>query len=69
MIALPSDLIRVRRIAAVRSLSSLPPNQIVGARSFSLDVALAEFMAAQNVSLDMPDSQLNLAVVYQNVGR
>ena len=30
---------------------------------------LAEYIAAQSVSLDMPGAQLNLAVVYQNTGR
>ena len=35
----------------------------------AFDAALAEYIAAQNVSLDMPGARLNLAVVHQNTGR
>jgi predicted CXXCH cytochrome family protein len=63
------DPIRAVRIAAAHSLSSLPPAEIDAAARPALDAALAEYIAAQAVSLDMPGSQLNLAVVYQNTGR
>lgn len=33
------------------------------------DAALAEYIAAQEVSLDMPGAQFNLAIVYENTGR
>jgi predicted CXXCH cytochrome family protein len=63
-----SDPVRAVRIAAARGLSSLPPDQLAAQRA-AFDAALAEYIAAQNVSLDMPGAQLNLAVVYQNTGR
>ena len=64
-----SDPVRAVRIAAARGLSSVPPEQIDAAHRPAFDAALAEYIAAQNVSLDMPGAQLNLAVVYQNTGR
>jgi hypothetical protein len=51
------------RIAAARGLSSLPQDQLAAQRA-AFDAALAENIAAQNVSLDMPGAQFNLAVVY-----
>jgi len=63
------DPVRAVRIAAARGLSSVPREQIDAARRPAFDAALSEFVAAQNVSLDMPGAQLNLAVVYQNTGR
>ena len=64
-----TDPLRAVRMAAARSLSSLPPGQLDAAARPAFDAALAEYIAAQNVSLDMPGAQLNLAVVYQNTGR
>lgn len=63
------DPVRAVRIAAARSLSSLPPGQIDAATRPAFDAALAEYIAAQSVSLDMPGARLNLAVVHQNTGR
>jgi len=63
-----SDPVRAVRIAAARGLSSVPQDQMAVQRS-AFDAALAEYIAAQSVSLDMPGAQLNLAVVYQNTGR
>jgi predicted CXXCH cytochrome family protein len=63
------DPVRAVRIAAARSLSSLPADRIDAAARPAFDAALAEYVAAQSVSLDMPGAQLNLAVVYQNIGR
>ena len=63
------DPVRAVRIAAARSLSSLPPAQIDAAIRPAFDAALAEYVAAQSVSLDMPGARLNLAVVYQNTGK
>jgi tetratricopeptide (TPR) repeat protein len=64
-----SDPVRAVRIAAARSLSSLPPAQIGAAQRPAFDAALAEYVAVQNLSLDMPGAQLNLAVIHQNTGR
>ena len=63
-----NDPVRAVRIAAARALSSVPPDQIATQRP-AFDAALAEYVSAQNVSLDMPGAQLNLAVIYQNTGR
>jgi tetratricopeptide (TPR) repeat protein len=62
------DPVRAVRIAAARSLSSLPPGQIDAANRPAFDAALAEYIAAQNASLDMPGAHLNLGVVYENTG-
>jgi tetratricopeptide (TPR) repeat protein len=63
------DPVRAVRIAAARGLSSLPAERIDAATRPAFDAALAEYIAAQNVALDMPGARLNLAVVYQNTGR
>jgi len=63
------DPIRAVRIAAARALSSLPPERIDLATRPAFDAALAEYIAAQNVALDMPGAQLNLAVIYENTAR
>ena len=64
-----ADPLRAVRIAAARSLSSLPAAQIPASMRPAFDSALAEFITAQSVSLDMPGSRLNLGVVYRNTGR
>jgi predicted CXXCH cytochrome family protein len=64
-----TDPVRAVRIAAARGLSSLPPARIAAEHRPAFDAALAEYIAVQRVSLDMPGAQLNLAVVYQNTGR
>jgi predicted CXXCH cytochrome family protein len=63
------DPLRAVRIAAARSLSSLPADQFDARVRADFDAALAEYIAAQSVSLDMPGPNLNLAVLYENVGR
>lgn len=63
------DPVRAVRIAAARALSSVPPAQLGDAHRAAFDAALAEYVAVQRVSLDMPGAHLNLAVVYQNTGR
>jgi predicted CXXCH cytochrome family protein len=64
-----ADPVRAVRIAAARALSSLPRERIDAAIRPAFDAALAEYEAAQRVSLDMPGARLNLAVVMQNTGR
>jgi predicted CXXCH cytochrome family protein len=63
------DSVLAVRMAAARSLSSLPADRFDPLIRPAFDAALAEYIAAQNVSLDMPGAQLNLAVVHQNAGR
>ncbi len=63
------DSVRAVRIAAARSLCTLSQELIGSVNQVAFDAALAEYVSAQNASLDMPGAQLNLAVVYQNTGR
>ena len=63
------DPVRAVRMAAARGLSSLPADRFDPSIRPAFDAALAEYVAAQNLSLDMPGAQLNLAVVHQNSGR
>jgi tetratricopeptide (TPR) repeat protein len=61
------DPVRSVRIAAARALSSLVPAERA-AHDAAFTAALAEYVAAQQVSLDMPGSRLNLAVVQAATG-
>jgi tetratricopeptide (TPR) repeat protein len=63
------DAVRAVRIAAARSLASLPPAQFDAPTRQAFDAALAEYVAAQQVALDMPGPNLNLAVLYSRTGR
>jgi predicted CXXCH cytochrome family protein len=63
------DPLRAVRIASARSLASLPADQFDGPTRAAFDAALAEYIAAQAVALDMPGNQLNLAVVHSLTGR
>lgn len=63
------DPIRAVRMAAARSLSSLPPARIDASMRPAFDAAIAEYIAAQDVSLDMPGARLNRAVLFQNLGQ
>ena len=64
-----TDPVRAVRITAARNLSALPAGQLDPAVRPAFDAALAEYVAAQSVALDMPGAQFNLAVVYENTGR
>ena len=57
------------RIAAARSLAPLPHEQFDAATRRAFDAALAEYVAAQKVALDMPGPNLNLGVLYSRTGR
>lgn len=60
------DPVRAVRIEAARVLSSTPPDRIEPSQRRAYETALREFIAAQDISLDMPGAHLNLAVVYEN---
>ena len=60
---------RAVRIAAARSLASLPAAQFDAPTRAAFDAALAEYITAQSVALDMPGNQLNLAVLQAQLGR
>jgi predicted CXXCH cytochrome family protein len=63
------DPVRAVRIEAARVLSSVPPDRLDAAQRRANERALAEFVAAQGVGLDLPGPYLNLAVVSENQGR
>lgn len=62
------DPIRAVRIEAARVLSSVPFAQFSDAERITFRIALEEFVSAQNISLDMPGANLNLAVLNENLG-
>ncbi len=68
-----TDAVRAVRIAAARSLSALPPTLkdtlIEPQARPAFESALAEYLAVQRLALDMPGAQLNLAVVFENLGQ
>jgi predicted CXXCH cytochrome family protein len=57
------------RIAAARSLAPLPHEQFDAATRQAFDAALVEYVAAQQVALDMPGPNLNLGALYARTGR
>lgn len=63
------DPVRAVRIAAARSLATLPPEQFDAPRRAAFDAALAEYIAAQSVAIDMPGPNLNLGALYESTGR
>lgn len=64
-----TDPVRAVRIAAARSLAPLPHEQFDAATRQAFDAALAEYVAAQKVALDMPGPNLNLGALYARTGR
>ncbi len=64
-----TDPVRAVRMAAARVLSPVAGDALGSASRPAFDAALAEYIAAQNASLDMPGARLNLAVVYANSGQ
>lgn len=63
------DPVRAVRIAAARSLATLPHEQFDAPTRQAFDAALAEYIAAQKVALDMPGPNLNLGALYARTGR
>ncbi len=56
-----SDPVRTVRIDAARALAAVPAEQLPAGTMAALDVALAEYRAAQLTVADRPEGQLNLA--------
>jgi predicted CXXCH cytochrome family protein len=67
--SLLDDPVRAVRIEAARVLSSVPPDRVDPAHREGDRRAVGEFVAAQEVALDLPGPHLNLAVLYENQGR
>jgi predicted CXXCH cytochrome family protein len=57
------DPVRAVRIEAARVLAPTAPENLDATKRRALERATAEYVAAQNASLDMPGSHLNLAVL------
>ncbi|MBL6614896.1 MAG: hypothetical protein ISP45_12860 [Reyranella sp.] len=64
-----ADPIRAVRIEAARVQSSVPASEFDAGKRAQFEAALAEFRAAQRISLDMPSARLNLAAVAENQGQ
>ena len=60
---------RAVRVEAARVLSAVPRDRFDAAQRQAYEKALAEFVLAQDVSLDLPGAHLNLAVVEENQGQ
>lgn len=69
LVPLLKDPARVVRIAAAHTLSFIPREQLPASAQTDFDAVVAEYIAAQETSLDMPGARLNLAVIYQNTGK
>jgi len=63
------DPVRTVRLEAARVLSSVPAERLEAGQRRAHEAALAEYVAAQSASLDMPGAHLNLAVVLENEGK
>lgn len=63
------DRVRAVRMAAAHTLSVVSRSQLPPESQAAFDAALAEYVAAQSVAVDMPGARLNLAVIHQNIGK
>lgn len=63
------DPVRAVRIEAARALASVPRALLDARQAARLERALAEFVAAQTVSADLPGAHLELGVVQLRSGR
>jgi len=63
------DPMRAVRIEAARVLSSVPSDRLDAVQREAERRAVDEFVAAQEVALDLPGQHLNLAVLYENEGK
>lgn len=64
-----TDARRAVRVTAARVLSGVPAEQVPASVKPAFEKALGEYVAAQELSLDMPGARFNLGVVYENTGR
>jgi Flp pilus assembly protein TadD len=63
-----TDSMRAVRIEAARVLASVPAGEFDADKRAKFEAAIAEYVAAQQVSLDMPGAHLNLAVLAESQG-
>jgi tetratricopeptide (TPR) repeat protein len=64
-----SDSVRYVRIEAARLLAGTPPDKLKDAQRTALDRATAELIASEMASAERPESHMNLALLYAQMGR
>ncbi|HEY4933002.1 MAG TPA: tetratricopeptide repeat protein [Terriglobales bacterium] len=64
-----SDPVRYVRIEAARLLAGIPPDKLQEAQRSALDRATAELIASEMASAERPESHMNLALLYAQMGR
>ncbi len=64
-----ADPVRSVRIEAARLLAGTPPDQLPASQKAALDPAVAELIASEMVSAERPESHMNLALIYAQLGR
>lgn len=67
-IPLLHDSLRAIRIAAARVASTIPMEMLNAEQYSEFQNAKKELEHAENLSIDMPGANLNLAVIYENLG-
>ena len=64
-----TDPVRSVRIEAARLLAGTPPDLLQSSQKAALDQAISEFIASEMVSAEHPQSHMNLALLYAQMGR
>jgi tetratricopeptide (TPR) repeat protein len=64
-----SDPVRYVRIEAARLLAGTPPDKLQEAQRTALDHAITELIASEMASAERPESHMNLALLYAQMGR
>ncbi|HEY4962372.1 MAG TPA: tetratricopeptide repeat protein [Terriglobales bacterium] len=64
-----TDPVRYVRIEAARLLAGTPAEQLQDAQKTALDHAIAELIASEMASAERPESHMNLALLYAQMGR
>jgi Flp pilus assembly protein TadD len=64
-----NDPILSVRIEAARLLAGTPPDHLQDAQKTALDRAVSELIASEMVSAERPESHMNLALLYAQMGR
>jgi tetratricopeptide (TPR) repeat protein len=64
-----TDQVRYVRIEAARLLAGTPPDQLQEAQKSALDHAMTELIASEMASAERPESHMNLALLYAQMGR
>ena len=63
------DPIRAVRIETARVLTSIPQDYLNEKQKLSFETALTEYIETQKAHADRPSAQLNLGIIYSNMGK